>query len=205
MFSQKSKILLEKMRIDAEDYYQSLVDEFGNDVQVFCELIDEFECIQKFTVPDAFIEFWNSKFPTYKDDGKLFNWAYEFYNNLERYFSGGVFELFKYKQAEWGAPIIRIHREDVPSSSNIDELDENVEIYRGLSKLEHERCEYAQSWTIDYSIAKRFATTIYSDEIPGIIVKAIISKDKILFYDKTCSEQEIITEVGAVVSATEID
>lgn len=205
MLSQKSKNLLEKMRIDAENYYQYLVDEFGSDVRVFCELIDEFDCMQKFTLQDAFNEFWKSKFPDYQDEGTLFNWAYEFYNNLERYFSGGVFELFKYKQVEWGAPVIKIRREDVPSSSNIDELNENVEIYRGLSKLEHERGEYAQSWTIDYSTAKRFATTIYPDEEPGIVVKASISKNKILYYDKNCNEQEVIIEFGVIVSAAEID
>jgi len=204
MFSQKSKNLLENMRIDSGGYYQILAQKFGNDVQIFCKLIDVFDCAQKVNGTAAFNQFWSSEFPTYSHDGELYFWAFEFYNNLKRYFSGGVFNLFKEKQAEWGAPIIKIRREDVPSQSSVHELDESIVIYRGLSKLEYECCEYAQSWTIKLSEAKRFATEIYSDEKPGIVVQASITRDRILFYDMNDSEQEVIIENGAVKFATEI-
>ena len=107
----------------------------------------------------------------------------QLFNNLRRFYSGGVFELFKEKQAEWGAPRVNIFADDVPQIFDIEQLDDVITIYRGLSKAEHESKNYAQSWTIDLSIARNFAQNVYSDELKGVVVKTTISREQVIYYD----------------------
>ena len=147
-----------------------------------------------------FLNFWKDCETGYDCESEIFNWAYEFYNNLSRYFNGGVFELFKFKQAEWGAPLVKITRDDV-MASDVHLLDNPQKIYRGLSKTEHLKKEYAQSWTLQLSEAVRFASDIYSDEVDGIVVEAMVQREHILHYDKNQSEQEVIVEFGSIKSA----
>ncbi|MBE0379669.1 hypothetical protein [Pseudoalteromonas prydzensis] len=201
MISDKSKNLLEKMRIDSDEYFKSLHKKFGDDYRVFADVLDSFDCESKTEPKFAFRDFWQQKYASYSIESELCNWAFELFNNLKRFYSGGVFELFKSKQAEWGAPPVRIKREDVPTTSDIEMLEEEVTIYRGLSPDEFASKNFAQSWTIDRQIAKKFAHEVYKDKIQGIVVKGVVSRDKIIYFDASDKEQEVIIEYGAEIFA----
>ncbi|EHS1186013.1 hypothetical protein KVQ64_004362 [Vibrio vulnificus] len=196
MFSEKSINLLEVMRIDSERYYNDLCSEFGSDAEYFVDLIEFFDHSSKVGGNEEFLEF--CKHLNLNTGTRLADWLFEFYNNLGRYFDGGVFRLFKYRQAEWGAPQVAIQRSDVPIKSDVHTLNETQIVYRGLSLAEHNSQEYAQSWTIDPIKAQEFATATYSDEPNGIVVKAIVPRDKILYFDASDSEKETIIELGAI-------
>lgn len=200
MFSEKSSILLRQMRVCPDVYFEKIESKFQTDANLFCELIEYFDSKDKIGTHDAFVIFWEDCKTGYDFDSEISNWAYEFYNNLCRYFKGGVFELFKFKQAEWGAPIVKITKSDV-GKSNVDMLDNPQKIYRGLSKVEHWKKEYAQSWTLQLATAVNFAHDVYSDEIDGIVVEAMIQREHILYYDKNDHEQEVIIEFGAIKNA----
>ncbi|MCG7551654.1 hypothetical protein [Pseudoalteromonas sp. Of7M-16] len=145
MICDKSKALLEQMRIDADEYFESLYKRFNDDYRVFADVLDSFNCNTKTQPEFAFRDFWLQKYASYSMESELCNWAFELFNNLKRFYSGGVFELFKTKQVEWGAPPIRIKREDVPTNSDIEQLEVEVTIYRGLSPNEFESKNFAQS------------------------------------------------------------
>ncbi len=200
MFSEKSCTLLRQMRITPDIYFEQLEKKFQNDANFFCKLIEYFDSKSKIGSHDTFVSFWEGCKTGYNFESEISNWAYEFYNNLSRYFNGGVFELFKFKQAEWGAPLVKITRDDV-MASDVHLLDNPQKIYRGLSKTEHLKKEYAQSWTLQLSEAVRFASDIYSDEVDGIVVEAMVQREHILHYDKNQSEQEVIVEFGSIKSA----
>ncbi|MFC3033940.1 hypothetical protein ACFOEE_15585 [Pseudoalteromonas fenneropenaei] len=198
MINDKSKALLEQMRIDADEYFKSLRKKFGSDYRVFADVLDSFDCKSKTEPKSAFRDFWQQKYTSYPIESELCNSAFELFNNLKRFYSGSVFELFKTKQVEWGAPPIRIKREDVPPNSDIEQLEDEVTIYRGLSPDEFASKNFAQSWTIDYEIARRFAHEIYKDKIQGIVVKAVVPRSKVIYFDAKDNEQEVIIEYGAV-------
>lgn len=198
MISDKSKNLLEQMRIDSDEYFSSLHKKFGDDYKVFADILDNFDCKSKTEPKSAFGDFWQQKYASYPIESELCNSAFELFNNLKRFYSGGVFELFKTKQVEWGAPPIRIKREDVPTNSDIEQLEDEVTIYRGLSPDEFESKNFAQSWTIDLETARRFAHEIYKDKIKGIVVKTVVSRDKVIYFDASDNEREVIIEYGAV-------
>lgn len=184
------------MRIDGEKYYSDLCSKFGLDAKHFVDLIEYFDHPSKIGDREEFLMFCQ---PLNIDAVPLLpDWLYEFYNNLSRYFKGGVFCLFKYRQPEWGAPQVAIQRSDVPAMSDVHTLNESQVVYRGLSLAEHSSKEYAQSWTIDPEKAQEFASGTYSDEPNGIVVKAIVSRDKILYFDRSDSEKEAIIELGAI-------
>ncbi|MEJ6474841.1 hypothetical protein [Pseudoalteromonas piscicida] len=198
MICDKSNALLEQMRIDADEYFESLYKRFNDDYRVFADVLDSFNCNTKTQPEFAFRDFWLQKYASYSMESELCNWAFELFNNLKRFYSGGVFELFKTKQVEWGAPPIRIKREDVPTNSDIEQLEDEVKIYRGLSPNEFESKNFAQSWTIDLETARRFAHEIYKDKIKGIVVKAVVPRSKVIYFDAKDNEQEVIIEYGSV-------
>lgn len=190
------------MCIDALSYSEKLVLEFNGETEIFNTVLEVFNSREKIGDHNTFSDFWesNSKKST---ETQLFNWAYELYNNLMRFFSGGVLELYTCKQAEWGAPEVKITKDHVPSS-NIDLLEEEQVIYRGMSREEHASKNYRQSWTIDLATATRFAKDTYSDEPSGIVVTAIINRDDVVYYDKNNNEHEVIVKSGSIVDAHEI-
>ena len=202
MFSKKSIHLLEAMRIDSSQYYKALVAKFGCDVKYFVEVIEHFDDPSKVGGAEKFLDF--CKPLTIDENSLLFDWLYEFYNNLSRYFEGGVFCLFKRRQAEWGAPQVAIKRSDVPLNSDVNALNKLQTVYRGLSLAEHHNKNYAQSWTIDLAQAQKFAQGTYSNELDGIVVTAKVDRNSILHFDSTDSEKETIIELGSILHAEQI-
>jgi hypothetical protein len=199
MFSNKSSQVLNSMRIEPDDYYKKLRAKFGNKTHHFCNLIEHFDSPAKLGNCNVYVDY--CKHNTIDTNSELYDWLFELYNNLSRFFDGGVFKLFKTKQAEWGAPRVNIRREDVPQSSDIGMLNDPQLIYRGLSEEEHQSKNYAQSWTTDINEAKKFADGVYSDEPNGIVVQAEISRKNIIYFDSNDSEKETIIAQGSVSSA----
>lgn len=202
LFSKKSTNLLERMRIKPDEYCRDLSLKFGLNAAKFNNLIEYFDCPEKTGSTSEFINFCASF--DVDLNSELGNWLYELHNNLDRFYDGGVFNLFKTKQAEWGAPRVYIRKVDVPDDSEADTLDDPQVIYRGLSLDEYEKQDYAQSWTKDISKAKYFASEVYSDEEEGIVVEAMISKGDVIYYRREDPEQEIIIKYGSINVAKKI-
>lgn len=201
IFSDPSQTLLTSMCIDAFSYSKKLVIEFNGEAQIFNTVLETFNSKDKIGDHNTFSDFWK-RHSTKSTESQLFNWAYELYNNLMRFFSGGVLELYTFKQAEWGAPEVIITEDHVPPS-NIDLLKEEQVIFRGMSREEHASRDYRQSWTIDLATATRFAKDTYSDEPSGIVVEAVINKEDVVYYDKDNNEHEVIVKSGSIINAHE--
>lgn len=193
------------MRIDPTVYFKYLKEKFSGDSNIFCHIIDHFDSKTKTADESAFIKFWNEYYPSISIDSEVCNYAYELFNNLDRYHTGGVFQLFKEKQAEWGAPRVRILREDIPETSGISQLPQVVTLYRGLSEDEHLSRDYAQSWTTDLKQAMRFTEGTYSDQEPGIAVVTTVPRHQIIHYYPIDSEKEAIIETNYTISADRVD
>lgn len=204
MFEDSVKKRLECMRIDPDKYYRFLSCKFGVEVDVFNEIIKFFN--DPITVGNEieFNSFWHSNYGKKSTETELCNYSYELYNNLKRFYEGGVYDLFKYKQAEWGAPEILITEADVPNNNQKDLLGNPQLIYRGLHQKEHESKDYYQSWTTDRVKATEFATAIYSDQPSGIVVQASVSKEDIIYYNGADPEKEVIVKKGVITNATKI-
>ncbi|HIE41377.1 MAG TPA: hypothetical protein EYP80_01810 [Candidatus Aenigmarchaeota archaeon] len=109
---------------------------------------------------------------------------------------GGVRQAYKYRETDYWYPKI-IFRERI--ESDIDDLDKELVVYRGTSKEEYKARVYGQSWTLDKTVAYKFAFSHYSHsleyiETERVILKAIISRENILLYEKydQHKEQEVI-------------
>lgn len=192
------------MRIDYKDYYNKLYMEFKDDVSVFCEVLTYFDCPSKVGEATEFNGFWSSYFFYKNTEGNLYNYSYELYNNISRFYTGGVYKLFKFKQAEWGAPEILITKNDVPEDSEVYLLDNLQTIYRGLDKKEHESKNYFQSWTTSKEIANNFANDTYNYKSSGIVVQGQIPKNHIIYYKDSDYEKEVIVEKGKVINIKEL-
>lgn len=187
------------MNIDPSKYSNDLKNEFHSETSIFNLLIERFNSKSKIGDLDIFNIFMNEA--NYASStSKLNNYAYELYNNLRRYFKGGVFELYKYKETQWGAPEVKLTENDVPSS-DILKLKRKSVIYRGLSHEEYSNGDYGQSWTLEYDTAKRFALDTYSDKPAGIVVETIIERDKIIYYSQSDKEFEVIVKYKCINNA----
>jgi hypothetical protein len=195
---------LEDMRIDSDKYYLYLSTKFGNDVDVFNKVISFFNTSQTVGNYVEFSNFWVSNYKNIPNDTDLFNYAYELYNNLKRFYEGGVFNLFKFKQAEWGAPEILITGVDVPNNNEKHLLQSAQIIYRGLHQLEHDSKGYYQSWTTNKDKAIEFANDVYHDQSNNIVVQATVNNLDVIYYNSNDSEKEVIIKKGVITDAKKI-
>lgn len=202
MFSQSTLNQLSKMKIIGTQYYQFLLKKFGMDVKHFDKLISNLYFVVS-KDKNLFHKYCEEE--NINIDSELGNYLYEMFNNLCRYNEGGVFGLFKNKQAEWGAPRVNLCPKDVPTVSDIGTLEDEITIYRGMSKDEYDSKDFAQHWTTDINVATRFAAEIYSELPKGIIVKAIIRKLDVIHYDSSNGEKEIIPIIKKILEFDCID
>lgn len=202
MFSDFTMNQLSKMGVDGFEYYKSLSDKFSADIKFFDELISSFYSAAS-KDKSFFLEYCEAH--SIDMDSELGNYLYEMFNNLCRYNQGGVFELFKGKQAEWGAPRVNLRPEDVPNTSDIDMLSDVVTIYRGMSKLEYDERDFAQHWTTNADVAISFATDTYSDLPLGVVARAKINKQDIIHYDHNDYEKEVIPNIEKIREIKLID
>ena len=195
MFSKSTLNQLDQMSIDGIKYHQYLIDKFGADIKFFDEVISRFYLA---TPKDKSLFFEYCDAHSIDKGSELGDYLYEMFNNLCRYNQGGVFELFKEKQAEWGAPRVNLRPEDVPNTLGIAMLSDVVTIYRGMSKLEYDERDFAQHWTTDINEAIKYATTIYSDLPLGVVVRAEINKQDVIYYDNNDSEKEVVPNIEKI-------
>lgn len=188
------------MRIEPCTYSKKLVNKYGRDAKIFNDILETFDSKKKTKGTEAFNNYWKLQSKNEGCKSEICNWAYELYNNLRRFYSGGVLELFTKKQTEWGAPDVILSQKDVPSSDK-DLLKENQIIFRGMSKKEHKTKQYQQAWTLDKKIAEKFARHTYSYLKPGIVVKAVIKKEDVIYYDQYNVEKEVIVKLGSISGA----
>lgn len=184
------------MRIDPEEFSYSLLGRYGKQASHFDALINEIsdydanalttECFSKFS-----ININNS------ENSLFLNQIYDLFNYFRLYHEGGVFKLFKGRQAEWGGPKIRITQTDVPSW-NPSKLTEPLTVYRGMSKVEYNSGNFGQSWTVLEEVACRFATETYSDIESGIVVKINVRLASVIYFDDKNCEGEVILGHGSV-------
>lgn len=205
MFEKKAKERLQSMRINPDSYYSYLSKKFDAEVIVFNEVLKYFDSIQKVGDHLEFNQFWEEKYPNKDTETELHSFSYELYNNLKRFYEDGVYNLFKFKQAEWGAPEIVILEADVPpDSNNKSSLNYIQTIYRGLDPQEHFSKDYYQSWTTCKEKAVEFSNSTYSYKPNGIVVKTDINKEDIIYYNENDPEKEVIVRKGAIKCAVKI-
>ena len=191
------------MRVEAITYSKKLMNEFGQEAIIFNQILEIFDSKEKAKDTEAFNNFWKSHGTDEDCKSKICNWAYELYNDLRHFYTGGPLELFMNKQTEWGAPEVILKENDLPPS-DIHLLQENQIVFRGMSEKEHKTKQYQQAWTPNKEIAKKFATDTYSYLKLGIVVKAVVQKVNILYYDKNNREEEVIIKLGSISDPIEI-
>jgi len=161
IFSPGVVVQLQKMRIDPQKYSDALKVEFGDKSIIFEMILCDFK-----SKKDLKVEYFNtfmSKMGYLDSNEKIYNKSYDLFNYLRSFFNGGVLELFKMRQAEWGDPKINITKNDV-THSDISFLPDQIKIYRGMQRAEYNKQSFGQSWTKDLVVAERFAFSTYSDK-----------------------------------------
>ena len=112
--------------------------------------------------------------------------------------AGGIYNLYKHREAECWYPKVLI-RNNMGISSNVDDLDSEITIFRGTSKEEYDSAIYSQSWTLYRKVAEEFAFKHYENQedyktTSRIVLQTSISKNHVYYYDKYDDEQEIIID-----------
>ena len=130
-------------------------------------------------------------------DCALFDFAYVMIGYFTSFYSGGLVELFKYRQAEDGGPKIYLNKR-ICSDENISKLPLNIEAYRGMSLAEYDSGTLGMSWSLDIEKAKGFAFDVYNDLPRGVVLKAIIRREAVLYYDPSDTEKEITVANGTI-------
>lgn len=111
----------------------------------------------------------------------------------------GLYDLYKYRQAEEWYPKIIIRRKIEHEKNKIENLSEAIEIYRGTSKDEFDSNKFGQSWTLDKNISDKFAFEHYAHQegyknTIRVILKADFKRSDVYFFDENDSEKEVIID-----------
>lgn len=114
------------------------------------------------------------------------------------YREGGVFQLYKYREADTWYPKVIID-DFIGNEVDIAELGDIVDVYRGTSLDEYESSFFGQSWCLDQNIAEGFAYKLYAGQADYIdtkrvVLKTTIDKKSIYYYSKDDNEQEVIVD-----------
>lgn len=211
-FSEKcSYFLKNKLFIKVDEFQSTLENKFGENAQFFDDIINFIlddkastmlpqltvilqSCeFKKFTA--RCINYIKSKWSF--DEGAL-DYIYEVICYFGWYYSGGLIELFKHRQAENGGPRIYLREPIVKQSVLAENLPAEVTIYRGMSCKEHRSGLYGMSWSMSEAKAKEFAFDIYSDKPRGVVLKATIHRSSVLYYSPEDSEKEIVVEYQTI-------
>jgi hypothetical protein len=180
------------MRIDPKQYSNMLQDQHGQDAVTFNSLVENFSGLSLEELSNNRFNNFVKEF-NFLDDSLIFNQLYDLFNYLRLFREGGVFKLFKGRQAEWKGPKIRINESDVPSWDH-RKLKEPIIIYRGMSNAEYESGDFGQSWSVSQQVAQRFAKETYSDSNSGVVVKACVNIESVLYHDPLDCEGEVIVK-----------
>lgn len=190
MFSNLVSSYLEKIGFYSNQFYKKISQFFSSKEYLFNNLIRDFYPQQNLTNED-FNSFSKSN---NIDDELLNNTLFEVFNNIRNFRRGGKFEVFKYREAEWGLPSNVLNKCDIDENRDLDSLSDYIKVFRGMSHDEFTSSDFGQSWSTDYEIARRFAQETYSDKRKGIVATTIISKYNALYYDKKHKFEVIVTQ-----------
>lgn len=196
--------LRDQMSLCVDDVVQKIKNDAPLEKEFFRDLIDWITILynaKEQTIDDKFI---NNEFYMLLDKHDISedSLAHFISDNLRHAFThfiqGGVLQMYQYREAEVWYPKVII-RKRLGLKTDIDTLEKEVIIYRGMSIDEHSSQNYAQSWTLDEKIAKSFAfqhyigQPDYQDTI-RIVSKTKIKIDHIFYYDEKNKEQEVIID-----------
>ena len=111
----------------------------------------------------------------------------------------GILKMYKNRQAEFWYPKVIITK-FIGMKKDIDELDNEVLIFRGTSQEEFNSGIFGQSWSLSKAVANKFAFNTYKNidhhkNTLRVILSTTIKKDSILFYDKNRKEYNGEAEV----------
>ncbi len=129
-----------------------------------------------------------------KANESLLEYGYEIICYFGWYFSGGLIELFKNRQAENEGPRIYLTCQLIEQMVLEKYLSENIVAYRGMSLEEYATGSFGMSWSLLETKAAEFAFSFYNNKPRGVVVKALIPRVKVLYYSPNDPEQEIIVE-----------
>jgi hypothetical protein len=143
---------------------------------------------------------------TLEEDSKTSKIYDELYHALRSYTTEGLLGLYKHKDATFWYPKILI-TQNIGSRNDINNLDEEVIIYRGTNIDEFNSKVFSQAWTLDKKIAQQFAFVHYVGQpnyinTSRVIIKAKINKNDIYFYDKSLMEQEVVINPSEIVTTS---
>lgn len=201
---QCSDFLRNNMLINVDELERDLGSKFGSDAHVFDELVyfilhDDL----RYASPLLDASKQACEFKKFKDrclghitncqlSEKVIDYLYVIICYFGSFYSGGLAALFKHRQAEHDGPRIYISSPLTERAILEQYLDEEIVAYRGMSVAEFESGLFGMSWSLSESKAKEFAFDYYRDKPRGVVVKAIILRDKVLYFSPEDREQEIV-------------
>lgn len=111
----------------------------------------------------------------------------------------GIVRMYKNRLPEFWYPKVIITK-FIGMKEDIDELDNEVLIFRGTSQEEFNSSIFGQSWSLSKAVANKFAFNTYKNidhhkNTLRVILSTTIKKDSILFYDKNRKEYNGEAEV----------
>ncbi len=111
----------------------------------------------------------------------------------------GILKMYKNRQAEFWYPKVIITK-FIGMKEDIDELDNEVLIFRGTSQEEFNSGIFGQSLSLSKAVANKFAFNTYKNidhhkNTLRVILSTTIKIDSILFYDKNRKEYNGEAEV----------
>jgi hypothetical protein len=217
IFSKKvQEYITNEMSICIDDLTNKILDDVPNSSWFFNDL---FEYMMQLTIPYTY-NYNNLSNPNnQKMSQYLDKELYEFldsngftedsdehfiFDNIRHCFinfkENGIVRMYQYREAEVWYPKIIINN-FLGITEDIEELDNEVLIYRGTSQDEYDSGIFGQSWSLSKSIANKFAFEYYKHQehyqnTYRVVISTTINKDSILFYDKNGirNEDEVIID-----------
>jgi len=119
----------------------------------------------------------------------FFEFSYVLLGYFSSYYSGGLQEMFKNRQADDLGPQIEL-KYKIISDEILSKLPDKLIAYRGMSHAEYQSGKFGMSWSLNENSARGFAFDHYDQR--GMLVKGKIPKKLILHYYTNDSENEII-------------
>ena len=206
-----TEFLKNELCIDITEFEAYLSKRFGSETQCFNELVNfliKDEAKHKLPNLDVMNQYFKGnrlKERTFEHIRASFtinddqeDYLYEIICYFCWYYSGGLKELFKHRQAENEGPRIYL-KGRITNSEVIDShLPPSVTAYRGMSIEELDSNSFGMSWTLCKSKAEEFAFTVYSGKPRGVVVCSQIERDSVLYYDPEDNEKEVVVANGII-------
>lgn len=117
------------------------------------------------------------------------------------YAYNGLHQLYTRQENECWHPKIKLT--EVLEPNDIESLPQDITLYRGCDIGEFENQSFGQAWTTSLEVAREFAYVHYRsqgwfDERTRVVLKAIFSKNHVLFSDQSI-EYEVVIDVDRLM------